>query len=139
MNIFVNPKINTKLFQDKKNIATHQMALQAERDTRPYLPRATGNLQNRTIVIGNKITYNTPYAIKLYFGYLSVDPTRKINGFKTPDGWKSFKGVRKQLTTKKMVYNSGGSNWFTKSAKVNKDRWAKIAAKELLKDGNRIT
>ena len=54
--------------------AEHIVALQARKDTAPYVPFLTGSLDRRTQVEGNAIIYPGPYARFLYYGKVMVDP-----------------------------------------------------------------
>src|SRR5699024_10418383 len=55
--------------------AEHTVAIQAQKDTSPYVPALTGSLDQRTRVDENQIIYPGPYARYLYYGKLMVDPT----------------------------------------------------------------
>lgn len=52
--------------------AEHILAIQAAKDTTPYVPALTGSLSNRTKVQGGEIIYPGPYARYLYFGNITV-------------------------------------------------------------------
>lgn len=54
--------------------AEHIVAVQAAKDTSPYVPFLTGSLDERTRVSGNTIIYPGPYARFLYYGKVMVDP-----------------------------------------------------------------
>ena len=113
----------------------HVLAVQAEKDTRPFVPRRTGGLVTRTEVEGNRITYRGPGVRALYFGRKVVDPDMKIVGFPIGNGeFRSRKGVKKvRSATKKYTYTSGGAFWFAESKKANIGKWAALARKEIEK------
>lgn len=54
--------------------AEHIVAVQAAKDTSPYVPFLTGSLDERTRVSGNTIIYPGPYARYLYYGKVMVNP-----------------------------------------------------------------
>lgn len=119
----VNPKALTR----KCTRAEHAVAVQAERDSRPYIPSETGKLRSSGKVYGNTIVWNVPYAREMYFGHLHVDPKRKIAGFPVPGGWRSFRGQKKIRSTRKFHYKSGGDQWFTKAKKAKIGSWLQLA------------
>lgn len=119
----VNPKALTR----KCTRAEHAVAVQAERDSRPYIPSETGKLRSSGKVYGNTIVWNVPYAREMYFGHLHVDPDMKIAGFKTKQGWRSFSGKKKIRSERKFHYKTGGDQWFTKAKRARLASWMKIA------------
>lgn len=130
MSISVSTKVraNPKFITQSCTEAEHQVALQAERDARPYIPQATGRVLNSARVVGNTITYRSPYVRAIYFGNVMVDINRGIAGFKNKQGeWKSWKGSRKVRSARKIKFNNGGELWFYKAKKANEKQWIKIA------------
>lgn len=119
----VNPEVLTR----KCGRAKHAVAVQAERDSRPYIPSNTGRLRSSGKVYGNTIVWNLPYAREMYFGHLHVDPDRKIAGFLTKQGWRSFRGQKKIRSARKFHYKSGGDQWFTKAKKAKIGSWLQLA------------
>ena len=113
----------------------HALAVQAEKDTRPFVPKRTGGLVARTEVEGNRIVYRGPGVRALYFGRKVVDPNLRIVGFPIGNGeFRSFKGVKKvRAAAKKYTYTSGGAFWFAESKKANIGKWAEFARKEIAK------
>lgn len=106
--------------------AEHIVAIQAEKDTQPFVPALTTSLTTRTKVIGNKIVYPGPYARYLYYGKLMVDPD-------TGSAWAS-KGSTKVLTDKNLVFTQtvhgkAQSHWFEASKAQNIEKWERVAAK----------
>ena len=77
--------------------AAHTVAIQARKDTSPFVPALTGSLDARTRVEKSKIIYPGPYARYLYEGKLMVDPN-------TGSAY-ATKGTTKVLTGKDLVFN----------------------------------
>lgn len=108
------------------NKAQHVTAVQAEKDTSPYVPALTGSLDIRTRVIDNMIVYPGPYARYLYYGKLMVDPT-------TGSSY-AQKGTTKVLTDKNLVFSKAmhaqaQSHWFEASKAENLEKWVRVADK----------
>lgn len=108
--------------------AEHIVAVQAAKDTSPYVPFLTGSLDERTRVSGNTIIYPGPYARFLYYGKVMVDP--ETGSTYAP------KGGTKVVTDKNLVFNTSGHNqaqshWFEASKAQNLKEWREVAAKAL--------
>lgn len=106
--------------------AEHAVAVQAAKDTEPYVPMLTGSLKNRTQVKDNLIIYPGPYARYLYYGKLMVDP-------ETGSAW-AKKGASKVVTDKNLVFTQtvhpdAQSHWFEASKAENLEAWKRVAAK----------
>lgn len=106
--------------------AAHIVAIQAEKDTEPYVPALTKSLSNRTRVKENLIIYPGPYARYLYYGKLMIDP-------ETGSSW-AKKGHSKAVTDKNLVFNkkvhpNAQSHWFEASKAENIEKWKRVAAK----------
>lgn len=106
--------------------AEHTVAVQAAKDTSPYVPMLTGSLNLRTQVVGGTIIYPGPYARYLYYGKLMVDPNTGS----------SFapKGGTKVITDKNLVFNKAShpqaqDHWFEASKAQNLDKWLLVADK----------
>lgn len=104
----------------------HIVAVQARKDTSPYVPFLTGSLDQRTQVDGNAIIYPGPYARFLYYGKVMVDPGTGSTYAK--------KGMTKVLTDKKLEFNKAGHNqaqsyWFEASKAENLKKWIRVADK----------
>lgn len=106
--------------------AEHAVAVQMEKDTRPFVPALTGSLMNRTQVEGNSVIYPGPYARFLYYGKVMVDP----------DTGSPFaqKGAVKVLTDKDLVFNrsvnpQAQSHWFEASKAQNLEKWVRVYRK----------
>lgn len=111
---------------EASNKAQHTVAVQAEKDTSPYVPALTGSLDMRTQVIDNMIVYPGPYARYLYGGKLMVDPA-------TGSSY-APKGTTKVLTDKNLVFNKAmhsqaQSHWFEASKAQNLEKWLRVAKK----------
>lgn len=106
--------------------AEHIVAVQAAKDTSPYVPFLTGSLDQRTRVDGNEIIYPGPYARFLYYGKVMVDPETGSTYAK--------KGATKVLTDKNLEFNKAGHNqaqsyWFEASKAENLKKWIRVADK----------
>lgn len=113
---------------EASNKAQHTVAVQAEKDTSPYVPALTGSLDMRTQVIDNMIVYPGPYARYLYGGKLMVDPA-------TGSSY-APKGTTKVLTDKNLVFNKAmhsqaQSHWFEASKAQNLEKWLRVAKKDV--------
>ena len=112
--------------------AEHAVAVQMEKDTRPFVPALTGSLMNRTRVAGNVVIYPGPYARFLYYGKVMVDP----------DTGSPFaqKGAVKVLTDKDLVFNKtvnpqAQAHWFEASKAQNLEKWMRVYRKAREKYG----
>lgn len=108
--------------------AEHLVAVQAAKDTSPYVPFLTGSLDQRTRVSGNTIIYPAPYARFLYYGKVMVDP--ETGSTYAP------KGGTKVVTDKNLVFgnyfhNQAQSYWFEASKAQNLEKWREVAAKAM--------
>ena len=106
--------------------AEHVVAIQAAKDTSPFVPMLTGSLNQRTEVIGNSIIYPGPYARYLYNGKLMIDP-------ETGSAW-AKKGTKKVETDKNLVFtkafhSQAQSHWFEASKAQNLDKWLRVSEK----------
>lgn len=110
----------------------HAVAEIAEQDTQPFVPALTRTLAKRTRVIGNTIVYPGPYARFLYYGKVMIYP---------PTGSTyAPKDERKVVTDKNLVFTQSvhpqaQAHWFEASKAQNLDKWVRVAAKEVTKDG----
>lgn len=115
--------------------AEHVVAVQAEKDTSPFVPFLTGSLDTRTRVEGNVIIYPAPYARYLYYGKVMVyegPPTKMVR----PDGKEVLThfGQRKVPIDKDLKINRAGhrlaqSHWFEASKAVNLEKWLGVAGR----------
>lgn len=109
----------------------HILAIQAAKDTTPYVPALTGSLSNRTKVERGTIIYPGPYARYLYYGKLMVDP-------ETGGPW-AKKGATKTLTDKNLVFTQtmhpmAQSHWFEASKAANMDKWNRVAGRAMKRE-----
>ena len=106
--------------------AEHAVAVQAAKDTEPYVPALTLSLANRTQVKDNLIIYPGPESRMLYNGKLMVDP-------ETGSAW-ARKGSSKVVTDRDLVFTQtvhpkAQSHWFEASKAENIEKWKRVAAK----------
>lgn len=122
-NVRVN--INPRLIARRTPKADHILAIQAEKDTRPFVPSsgAPTGIMNRTKVEGGKIIYPIPYSHYLYVGKLFVDPN-------TGSPWASA-GATKVMTNRNLVFSQAVNgqaqdHWFEASKALNLDKWLRV-------------
>ena len=109
--------------------AVYAMAVQAQKDTDPYVPFLSGTLSDSARVEGHFLIYGgrmAPYARYLYYGKLMIDPA-------TGSSYASY-GATKVLTDKDLVFNKAmhsqaQSHWFEASKAENKDKWERVFGK----------
>lgn len=124
-------KIGTAL-RNASDKAQHAVAVQAQKDTSPYVPALTGSLDRRSRVDENQIIYPGPYARYLYYGKLMVDPA-------TGSSY-APKGTTKVLTDKNLVFNKAmhsqaQDHWFEASKAENMNKWLRVAGKAVKRYG----
>lgn len=120
--------------------AEHILAIQAEKDTTPYVPALTGSLSNRTKVQGGTIIYPGPYARYLYYGKVMVDAygkgpmhfTDKYGNEVTvfPKG-SVLHATDRDLVFTKSVHPFAQARWFEASKAANMERWERVAGKAM--------
>lgn len=120
------------MLRNASDKAQHVVAIQAQKDTSPYVPALTGSLDQRTRVEENQIIYPGPYARYLYYGKLMVDPA-------TGSSY-APKGTTKVLTDKNLVFNKAmhsqaQDHWFEASKAENMDKWLRVAGKAVKRYG----
>lgn len=120
------------MLRNASNKAQHAVAIQAQKDTSPYVPALTGSLDQRTRVDENQIIYPGPYARYLYYGKLMIDPA-------TGSSY-APKGATKVLTDKNLVFNKAmhsqaQDHWFEASKAENMDKWLRVAGKAVKRYG----
>lgn len=112
------------------NRAEHVLAVQAAKDTAPFVPMLTGPLRTRTKVTGNTVIYPGPYARYLYYGKLYVDPLTGSSYAR--------KGVTKvpAVPEKDLIFHRTGtcSHWFEASKAQNMEKWVRVAEKAVKRD-----
>lgn len=110
--------------------AEHVLAVQAAKDTTPFVPMLTGSLRTRTRVTGNEVIYPGPYARYLYYGKLYVDPLTGSSYAR--------KGVTKvpAVPEKDLIFHRPGtcSHWFEASKAQNLGKWVRVAEKAVKRD-----
>lgn len=120
------------MLRNASDKAQTAVAIQAQKDTSPYVPALTGSLDQRTRVDENQIIYPGPYARYLYYGKLMVDPT-------TGSSY-APKGATKVLTDKNLVFNKAmhsqaQDHWFEASKAENMNKWLRVAGKAVKRYG----
>lgn len=120
------------MLRNASDRAQTAVAIQAQKDTSPYVPALTGSLDQRTRVDENQIIYPGPYARYLYYGKLMVDPA-------TGSSY-APKGATKVLTDKNLVFNKAmhsqaQDHWFEASKAENMDKWLRVAGKAVKRYG----
>lgn len=120
------------MLRNASNKAQTAVAIQAQKDTSPYVPALTGSLDQRTRVDENQIIYPGPQSRYLYYGKLMVDPT-------TGSSY-APKGATKVLTDKNLVFNKAmhsqaQDHWFEASKAENIDKWLRVAGKAVKRYG----
>lgn len=111
--------------------AEHTVALQVKKDTSPFVPALTGDLDRRTKVDGPLIIYPGPQSRYLYNGKLMVDP-------ETGSSY-ARKGTTKVLTDKNLVFSKAmhaqaQDHWFEASKAENLGKWIRVADKAVKDD-----
>lgn len=104
----------------------HAVAVQAAKDTSPFVPALTGDLDRRTRVDENLIIYPGPQSRMLYNGKLMIDPN-------TGSAWAS-KGATKVTTDRNLVFtkayhSEAQDHWFEASKAQNLEKWVRVAGK----------
>lgn len=112
--------------------AEHAVAVQAEKDTRPFVPALTKSLSNRTRVVGNAIVYPGPYARFLYYGKAMIDPN--TGSTYAPKGGTKV-AIDKDLVFTQSVHPQAQSHWFEASKAQNLGKWVRTAKKAVKKYG----
>lgn len=108
--------------------ARHAVAIQAARDTEPYVPARTKSLANRTRVEGDTIIYPGPYARFLYHGKLMIDPNTG-SAFAPYGATKIVTGVN--LKYSKSVHSKAQDHWFDASKARNVGKWIRVAGRAI--------
>lgn len=106
--------------------AEHAVAIQAAKDTSPFVPALTGSLDIRTQVDGGIIIYPGPYAMYLYYGKLMVDPNTG-SSYAPKGGTKVL--TDRNLVFTKSVHPQAQDHWFEASKAQNLDKWLRVADK----------
>ncbi len=126
--------------------AARVVAIQAAKDTSPYVPMDTGSLNVRTRVSGNMIIYPGPYARYLYYGKVMVNSAtgKGPMHFSDESGNEVIrfpKGAVLRATEKDLVFTKDAhpqaqAHWFEASKAQNMEKWERVAekaVKELVK------
>lgn len=111
--------------------AEHTVALQVRKDTSPYVPALTGDLDRRTRVDGSKVIYPGPKSRYLYYGKLMVDPETG-SSYAPKGGTKVL--TDKDLVFSKEVHGQAQSHWFEASKAENLEKWVRVSDKAVKHD-----
>ena len=124
--------------------AEHTVAIQAAKDTSPYVPMLTGSLNTRTQVEGGNIIYPGPYARYLYNGKVMVDSVTGKGPMHFIDNMgneqiKFRKGATLKPTDRDLKYTKSAhpqaqDHWFEVSKAQNLDKWLMVADKAVKND-----
>lgn len=106
--------------------ARHAAAVQAAKDTEPFVPARTKSLANRTRVEEDTIIYPGPYAHYLYIGKLFVDPNTG-SAFAPLGASKVITGTKLQYN--KTVHRQAQDHWFEASKAQNIEKWVRVAGR----------
>lgn len=131
MQVNVTANIDPNLIANRTPKADHALAVQAAKDTEPFVPMRTGNLRNSAQVSGGTITYPGPYAHYLWEGIVFVDPKTGYAGIPTMTGWFSRKGVTKVPSGRMLNIRQGQSHWFAASKAMNMGKWVRFYGRAL--------
>ena len=122
--------INPELIGGAARKAETILAVQAMKDTEPYVPALTGAMSDMSRVETYNghaaITYNAPYARFLWYGKVMIyQPTGRTF---------APANESKVVTDRNLVYNKGmhakaQAFWFLASQAQNKEKWLRIADK----------
>lgn len=124
------------------NIAERALAFQIAKDTERFVPALTKSLSNRTRVVENKIIYPGPYARYLYYGKVMVNAETGQTAFHYvnqhgEDVSYSRVGAKMRATDRDLVFTTSvhpdaQAHWMEASEAINKEKWDKIAAHDIL-------
>ena len=131
--------------------AEHAVAVQAAKDTDPYVPMRTGRLKNSARpknVKGNLIIYPGPYARYLYYGKVMVNAAtgKGPMHFTDKKGNEVImfrKGTKLRPTGRDLNIRQNKTSpyaqafWFEASKRQNLDKWKRVAAEAVTHFENR--
>ena len=123
-------EIKDKLMQASSK-AEHTLAIQIRKDTSPYVPALTGDLDRRTKVDGPRIIYPGPESRMLYYGKLMVDP--ETGSSYAPKGGTNVV-TDKDLVFNKSMHAQAQSHWVEASKSENLEKWVRVADKAVKND-----
>lgn len=120
----------------------HTIAIQIVKDTKPYTPFLTGDMEKRTRVEGSTIIYPGPYAQYLYHGKVMVNretgkgPSHFVNEY-GEDVIFYRKGTKLRASDRDLVFTTSfhpdaQAYWLEASYAVNMQKWRRMGADELV-------
>lgn len=119
--------------------AEHTVAVQAAKDTEPFVPMLTGTFKNQTQVKGNLIIYKGPQARYLWNGKVMVDAEtgKGPAHFADKNGNEVIrfrKGAKLKATDRNLVFTTSfhpdaQAFWFEASKAENLGQWLRVAEK----------
>lgn len=138
----------TEVIAKKMEVAStkveHIVAVQAAKDTSPYVPMLTGSLNVRTQVDGGNIIYPGPYARYLYNGKVMVDSVTGKGPMHFIDKMgneqirfrkgATLKPTDRDLKYTKSAHPQAQDHWFEASKAQNLDKWLRVAEKAVKND-----
>lgn len=134
----VRPMVFPEMFHQQCSKAEHAVAVQAERDSRRYIP--SKRIMESGKVVGQYIFWDGPNARLFYFGNVYENPNTHVAGYQLSNGaWRSNKGqkvMRKREYPakngspgryKKFKFVTGTDQWFYHAKTQNIGKWMKLA------------
>lgn len=148
MKVSIYDNIDPKFLDTTCKKAEKILAIQVEKDTRPFVPARTMSLNQRTRVQGNAIIYPGPYARYLYYGKVMVDSVTGRGAMKIPVGeggdyiFRHRKGATLVPTGRDLHFNTGlhpqaTSHWLEASKAANERKWMDVARRAIANEYNK--
>ena len=110
-------EIDISRFREQFEQAQWYLGNQVLHDCKPFMPKRTGSLEQRSMVLreGREVEFPGPYARFQYMGKLMVDPD-------TGSPW-ARAGVQKVVTDRDLTYSAGGPKWFDAAKAAHGEAW----------------
>lgn len=106
--------------------AEHVVAIQAQKDTSPFVPMLTGSFDTQTRVDGALIIYPGPKARFLYYGNVMIDPN--TGSTYAPKGGTKV-ATNQNLVFTRAFHGNAQAHWFEASKAQNFEKWVKVGEK----------
>lgn len=122
------------------DMAQNALDSQVWQDVQRYMPHDTGNLISATNALNSTVrgrVYLYPpdsdYGHYQYEGIKYIDPVYHFAGFKTPDGWRSRKGVKKVPSNQKLKYSDENArdHWGEYAYNQHNQQWLDLVKRIL--------